>query len=232
MYKSGVNRLTLSEHVITAIIAAGMSLGGAWITGAFDKRAAAIAVQPQISQVWFDRLEAVEQENRQLRDELRVHREELVAYREQLILLKAENTTMRLRLDTAIPAKQILWDFLDAMEIPAWCKRYDPVADNFPMEHINAALERLYEVTNEYYEGKTDFEIWPEEDAQYYEERDRMVLNLKRSLPSIETATLPDGTVRRARMWKLYVPIDALGEELVCGIAVEYLKDVFEERPQ
>ena len=58
---------------------------------------------------------------------------------------------------------------------------------------INNKLEELLEIKNEELKGKTDYDIFSKEEAEYYREHDRKVLEEGKALPIEEEADLVDG---------------------------------------
>jgi len=70
--------------------------------------------------------------------------------------------------------------FFENMPFPAWLKIYDEREDEFIMHKINRAFENEWGILNFQYEGKTDSEIWGEEQAALFKENDMIVIkNLK-----------------------------------------------------
>ncbi len=58
---------------------------------------------------------------------------------------------------------------------------------------INAALEKMLEISREELRGKTDYDICPKERADYYREHDRRVMEMGEPLQVEEVADLKDG---------------------------------------
>lgn len=84
--------------------------------------------------------------------------------------------------EATLPPIGALKSALEAIPGPAWIKRAVP-QDNgrtqFEMLMVNAAYERRYGVTERYYRGRTDFEVWPEAVAKASHEEDLYVYALR-----------------------------------------------------
>lgn len=85
---------------------------------------------------------------------------------------------------------------------------------------INSQLEKLLGRTRDQILGKTDFDIFSEEWAEYYQEHDRRVLKLGRPEEMEEEVECPDGKhVFLANKFPLH---DAVGKPYaVCGISID-----------
>ena len=99
---------------------------------------------------------------------------------EKLFAQQAQIVSLKLQLSEKYEHTSILKEYLDAMPYPAWIKVAD-TTDNGVIKvitnwHINDAYEKFFGITNEFYNGKTDFEVWPNEVARQFFANDTAVL--------------------------------------------------------
>ena len=155
------------------------------------------------------------------RDAELVWRQEIDAMRSRLARVDADNILLKMKLETTTGSPRgNLVRYLNALDMPAWAKEYDPADDNFKILHATFEYEQAYCVTADRYRGKTDFEIWPKEFAQSYQEHDFDVLNKKASVQFDEVVRCCDsGENITRRFHKFYLQLTD-GTHIVGGIQI------------
>lgn len=87
-------------------------------------------------------------------------------------------------------------------------------------EYLSPIFEKRYNVRQEDWLGKTDFEIWPEAIAQQFVDADRAALARGGHVEVVESAPDPDG-VEAWWLTNKFVFCDALGHTHVGGLSVD-----------
>lgn len=93
---------------------------------------------------------------------------------------QSEILSLKLKLSTKYEHSLILKSYLDSMPYPAWIKKVSFDVDEkpvFTMWYINKAYEKEFKITNSFYTGKTDFDVWTKDIAQEFHDADVQVLN-------------------------------------------------------
>jgi diguanylate cyclase (GGDEF)-like protein/PAS domain S-box-containing protein len=88
------------------------------------------------------------------------------------------------------------------------------------MLYINAALEKIWNVQQSEWEGKTDAELWPSEVARQLRANDQEVLNTGRTLELIERVPSPSNGIREFLSVKFPFS-SAAGEWMVGGMSID-----------
>lgn len=107
---------------------------------------------------------------------------------------------------------KIIEKYLDSLPFPAWVKQQTNDGQ-FVMIMINDAYVNLFGKSKELYQGKTDFEIWPEDLAKVYHMNDRIVAETFDYHRSLEYVLI-DGRKRQVEVWKFSVRLS----ETVYGV--------------
>lgn len=99
---------------------------------------------------------------------------------EVMVIKQSEEVTdLKIALSKKYEADTVLKDYIDSMPFPAWIKTVGAISDGsdtFKMWYINEEYERLFDVREERYRGKTDFDIWPKDVAETFYKNDSKVL--------------------------------------------------------
>lgn len=194
---------TLSDVVIAAIITGCLSFGASYLTFRGD-----------VATSRPDELAVVYQEMGKLRAEIRDLHDELQA-------VQAENGLLRIQLQDKWDnsPRSILWDYMEALDTPAWCKEWDLEDESrFRMVYINHSYEIFYDVTKERYIGASDFDVHPVQIAAAFKENDLRAYKRKGFVRFTEAIELK-GSRQFLEFWKFYLELPDNGE-LICGIQV------------
>lgn len=116
----------------------------------------------------------------------------------------------------------LLRRYIEAMPFPAWIKlehRKDDGRVELRMQFVNSQYTSLFGVATMSYEGRTDFEVWPNEVATDFYAHDLQVLGSGKAVRTTEKMSLPDGTPVMLTVLKF--PIDKEGYRGVCGIVLK-----------
>jgi hypothetical protein len=182
-----------------------------------------VMVQDQTEQtrLVFEQNTLLNEQLADYRDAEIVWRQEIDAMRGRLARVDADNILLKMKIETTSGSPRgNLIRYLNALDMPAWAKEYDPADDNFKMMHATFEYEQAYCVTADRYRGKTDYEIWPQEFAQSYEEHDFDVLNNKNSVTFDEVVRCCDsGENITRRFHKFYLKLTD-GTEVIGGIQI------------
>lgn len=133
------------------------------------------------------------------------------------------NVALNRQLSEKVTQKTVLSAFMDDVPYPMWTKKYEASTKSFHMAFLNDAYARHFDIPKIAYLGKTDFEVWPFEQAQKYYERDIAVYNSRRYRITDEIVTLRDQEIAR-RIVKFVVQLPH-GELGVGGIQVDRAKE-------
>lgn len=152
-----------------------------------------------------------QQEMRALRDEVSLAEKERV---------KAEIRAIDLsyQIKRKINEVDVIRHYIDSLPFPAWIKKQRKDGA-FVMVMINAAYEHKYSVRKARYEGRTDFDVWPHDVAQQYQNNDILVMESKGYHKSVETVIEEGKTLKRV-VWKFSLVFDD-GSLGVGGIITE-----------
>src|SRR5205085_3516436 len=85
---------------------------------------------------------------------------------------------------------------------------------------MNGGLVRLWNRPAGSWIGKTNFDLWPAEYAQQYQETDQIVLTTGKPLEIVEDVPLPDGTARQFLVCKFPFR-DGSGKAFLGGVALD-----------
>ena len=88
------------------------------------------------------------------------------------------------------------------------------------MLYVNAALEKIWNVQQSEWQGKTDAELWPPEVARQLRANDQEVLNTGRTLELVERVPAPSGETREFLTVKFPFS-SAAGEWMVGGMSID-----------
>lgn len=108
---------------------------------------------------------------------------------ERDIELRAEMLQLRIQVQQKYEPAQDVKRLLDAMPFPVWIKHVytnDDGSPEFIMWHINEAYERAYNVSNEFYAGKTDEMVYGKETADTFRAADIRVLGRRETRCEVE----------------------------------------------
>lgn len=108
--------------------------------------------------------------------------------------------------------------------------RFEAFLDNSPavafvkdeagqMVYVNRPFERRFGMTKDDWQGKDDFELWPEAVARTLREHDTLVLAGDETVELIESVPNADGDVDYWRTYKF--PLAYSGRRLLAGMAVD-----------
>ena len=158
-----------------------------------------------------------------------------------IINLRAELSTYEVRvreLEAIVSSQfdkvQILELYCEKIPGPVWFKRVND--DEITMDFINSKYTEVWGITCEYYEGKTDIDVWGEEVGSKFYNADVLVLKHKRGHKIIEEVPNDplgaDPKFKKWIIWKFPV-IDNNKVIGIGGIAIDYfeiknLKDNYE----
>ena len=101
---------------------------------------------------------------------------------EHQLLLVACNSQLaatQVRLDFEQHPLAALYSYMDHIQAPAWIKVWVPEEETFRMLKINTFYQYQYNVSDEFYENRTDEEVHGKELAKIYNEFDRQILASK-----------------------------------------------------
>lgn len=87
------------------------------------------------------------------------------------------------------------------------------------MVYVNKPFERRFGMTTDDWQGKNDFELWPEETARALRAHDELVLAGDATLELVETVPGADGELNYWQSYKF--PLADAGRKLVAGMAVD-----------
>jgi len=182
-----------------------------------------VMVQDQTEQtrLVFEQNTLLNEQLSDYRDAEIVWRQEIDAMRARLARVDADNILLKMKVEnTSGSPRGNLIRYLNALDMPAWAKEYDPADDEFRMLHATYEYERAYCVTADKYRGKTDFDIWPREFAESYREHDLSVLDNKNSVTFDEVVRCCDTQENVTRRFhKFYLKLTD-GTEVVGGIQI------------
>ena len=165
-------------------------------------------------------------------------------YAETLLALNEEVTTLRTELrilrfkseiESSLTPESVLRNVLNAIPAPSWCKMVvikNMTEVQFVMDHVNGRFQNKYQITNQFYKGKTDSQARvPDEQAEEWYKNDLTVYHNRASLVTFETSILPGGRAISTRNWKFYVKT-IYGDEFICGSIIEIVDEtVFPSPP-
>jgi len=147
--------------------------------------------QGQLKQSDADMVQTLYAQVQFLQEKLAQQQEETV---QKMFEQNAKIVSLQLQLAKKYEQEVILKDYLDAMPYPAWIKIADVDIEGqvnlITNWHINGAYEKMFDITNNYYNGKTDFQVWPLDVARQFFENDKAVLN--RLAHKCKSETFPD----------------------------------------
>lgn len=107
--------------------------------------------------------------------------------------------------------------FMDSSAILAWI-----VEAEGQVHYVNKSFARLFDAEPAALIGKTAYDLFPTEQAAVYIEHNREVLATGRVLETVETATLPDGTLAHYLVYKFALVDDNdVNGVLIGGIAID-----------
>lgn len=94
----------------------------------------------------------------------------------------------------------VIRHYIDSLPFPAWIKKQRDDGQ-FVMVMINAAYEHKYDIRKARYEGNTDFEVWPHDVAQQYQNNDILVMESRGYHKSVEEV-IENGKKLKRVVWK------------------------------
>jgi len=153
----------------------------------------------------FDRIEVLEKT-------ISVKDQQIASLQADIIVLKAQVQTR------GNPLKPV-FDYMDNLDRPAWLKVYHPDRNEFRMIHINPAYEQTYNVTNDFYRGRTDQEVHGSELAKKFLTLDLQVIGRRTFRASEELVRSETGGTKVIEVWKWFVPLPD-GRMSVAGLQV------------
>lgn len=96
---------------------------------------------------------------------------------------------LKLELRQVNTKQKILQGFIDSVPLPMWTKDLDGAV--FRMSMINKAYEKYFDRSKIEYEGRTDFDVYPEGIAREFQKSDWRVYNSRRHVCRPEN--MPEG---------------------------------------
>lgn len=192
------------QLILSAVIGAVGGIGVAM----FSYKSSVIDNNVSAQAVAYDRIRFLEEKDMQQQGEIA----ELKAI---VAMLEAE-----LRFGPDLTPMEALLEFVEAFPLPAWLKRWDRETQQFVMVGINARYANFYGVTQDAYEGVTDFDVHPEEMAQSFYANDMRVLIKKGSDRFAEVVRKANGQIVELTFYKFYIDLPD-GTELIAGVQVE-----------
>jgi len=144
-----------------------------------------------------------------------------------------------------------LKNLLNAIPAPSWCKDVqdnenikvdgdydiadingkDDLAIRFINIHINDHYRVAYGITKEFYQGKTDFEVFPNKIAKAFYLNDLSVYLSKASLIVQEDVIDFEGNYITETFWKFYVDA-GYGNAYICGVQATGYSAIYRSIPQ
>ncbi len=129
----------------------------------------------------------------------------------------ARDITERRRAEDAIRESEERFSmFMDNSPAVAWMKD----AEDWTFRYINRQFERVFNLTREEINLKTDFDLWPENVAQTLRQNDLAVLASGEAIQIFEDVPLADGRVRNWLVFK-FPPKLVSGKQYVAGTAID-----------
>lgn len=176
------------EALISALIAAAVSVGGSWLVYRGQSEATLSAAESEFRTKLMERVERLEEAVAEKSREL--HEAEL------------KIAELERRVSEQFDHIGVLESFHDHVPGPCWLK--DTAGR---MYFINAAYEREWGVSRLKYEGRYDRDIWPPEVAEAFVAHDQHVLAEMRGIEAVEfVPDRPDAaTGREWVIWKFPV---------------------------
>jgi len=145
--------------------------------------------------------------------------------REQLLESEDEVRELRRIVSSNFNKMEILEMYCEKIPGPVWFKVMGE--NGLKMRFINGKYTEVWGVTQEYYEDKTDLEVWGEHIGSKFHEGDKLVLCHKRGHKIIEVVpndpTNPESLSKEWIIWKFPV-MDENKVVGVGGIAIDYLE--------
>jgi len=182
-----------------------------------------VMVQDQTEQtrLVFEQNTLLNEQLSDYRDAEIVWRQEIDAMRARLARVDADNILLKMKVEnTSGSPRGNLIRYLNALDMPAWAKEYDPADEAFRMMHATYEYEAAYCVSSDKYRGRTDYEIWPREFAAAYEQHDMLVLENKNSVTFDEVVRCCDTQENVTRRFhKFYLKLTD-GTEVIGGIQI------------
>ena len=116
------------------------------------------------------------------------------------------------------------------MDVPAWCKEVVDIDDRSPIfigAAFNYAYEIRYEVSEDAYIGKTDFDIHPESVASQYYSNDMITYVTKKYHTFAEAGRQDNDPLYASeeRFAKLWVELPVSGRDFICGYQITHIID-------
>ena len=142
------------------------------------KRTAELEQQGAALAAANEELQASNEEIRAANEELQTAEEELAAPNQQL---QQSQQALRER-------ERLLQDVIDGSPSPIFLKDLDG-----KFITVNSALEKMLGMSRQQLKGKTDYDIAPKDQADYWRNHDRKVIETAKAIQIEERADLPDG---------------------------------------
>lgn len=133
---------------------------------------------------------------------------------------QAKIVALEIQLSQKYEQSAVLKNYLDAMPYPAWIKLAEGDSNNtqFINWHINKAYESFFKINDAFYNGKTDYEVWPPEPAKAFYFEDLKVY--RRFAHRCDKEIIPDRVFDSSKNITAFVcrwPLEVDGKKAIAG---------------
>lgn len=162
--------MKLKESMVVALISGAFTLVVGFLAMKADVYSASKGTETQLVSILYDRVNTLERRQSEMAE----------SNKKQSLRI----TQLTIELAKKYESSDVLRKYLNTMPFPAWIKvvELNESGPSFKMWHINPQYEAEYEITNERYIGKTDFQIWERSMAQEFYNNDLAVYESRSNL--------------------------------------------------